>query len=227
MGLKMKTFFKNYFLIAVCCFILLIPFLTLAAGRDETCATDADCAEGDCRYGRCYCTIGTTPTTCAGKVGSGNTCTADRSIRCLSGVCESGHCKNSAAGASCLSDAHCAEGECAGGKCACTDYICVVKTETESASAEEITPEIIRLEKPISEISAPKIIGNIIKTVLAIVGALALGMFVYGGFTWLTSGGSPDRVKKGKDILIWAVIGLVVIFASYTLVDFLLRALGL
>lgn len=85
----------------------------------------------------------------------------------------------------------------------------------------------IKLEAPITETSAPKIIGNIIKTILTIVGALALGMFVYGGFTWLTSGGSPDRIKKGRDILVWAVIGLVIIFASYTLVDFLLRAFGL
>jgi uncharacterized membrane protein YjfL (UPF0719 family) len=51
-------------------------------------------------------------------------------------------------------------------------------------------------------------------------------MFVYGGFTWLTSGGSAERIKKGKDILVWAVIGLVVIFASYTAVDFVLTALG-
>lgn len=84
----------------------------------------------------------------------------------------------------------------------------------------------IKLESPITETSVSKIIGNIIKTLLAIVGALALAMFVYGGFTWLTSGGSPERVKKGKDILIWAIIGLTVIFASYTLVDFLLRAFG-
>jgi uncharacterized membrane protein YjfL (UPF0719 family) len=43
---------------------------------------------------------------------------------------------------------------------------------------------------------------------------------------WLTSGGSPDKIKKGMDVLIWAAIGLIVIFASYTLVEFVFEALG-
>jgi len=81
-------------------------------------------------------------------------------------------------------------------------------------------------ENPLGVTSVPRLIGNVIKTVLAIVGALALAMFIYGGFTWLTSGGSAEKIKKGKDILMWAVIGLVVIFASYSLVDFLLTAFG-
>jgi len=51
-------------------------------------------------------------------------------------------------------------------------------------------------------------------------------MFVYGGLIWLTSGGTPDKIKKGMDVLLWAAIGLVVIFASYTLVDFVFTALG-
>ncbi len=101
-----------------------------------------------------------------------------------------------------------------------------------SSPAAEAVPEKIKLENPLGgsgagEVTSPtRLIGNIIKTILTIVGALALAMFVYGGFTWLTSAGSPEKVKKGKDILIWAVIGLIVIFTSYTAVDFVLTALG-
>jgi hypothetical protein len=87
-------------------------------------------------------------------------------------------------------------------------------------------PAPINLTNPIAATNVPQLIGSIIQAVLGIVGALALLMFVYGGFMWLTSGGSPDKIKKGKDILIWAVIGLAVIFASYALVDFVIRALG-
>ncbi len=131
-------------------------------------------------------------------------------------------------GEACTSDTDCTEGDCAGGKCICTGNVCTLKEAAEEAvPTKGVTPEVIKLEAPITETSAPRIIGNIIKAVLALVGALALGMFIYGGFTWLTSGGSPDRIKKGRDILVWAVIGLIVIFASYTLVDFLLRSFGL
>ncbi|MCK4539930.1 hypothetical protein KAU09_02120 [Candidatus Parcubacteria bacterium] len=39
--------------------------------------------------------------------------------------------------------------------------------------------------------------------------------FIYGGFTWMLAAGSSEKVQKGKDILIWATLGLVVIFSAY------------
>ena len=68
-------------------------------------------------------------------------------------------------------------------------------------------------------------IGAIIKTILGIVGALALVMVIYGGFMWMTSGGKADQVKKGKDTLVWAVAGLALIFFSYVLVNFVITAM--
>jgi hypothetical protein len=102
-------------------------------------------------------------------------------------------------------------------------------TEEESevpVSESEIFPTY-QINSPIGSVTGPELIGRIIKTALGIVGALALLMFIYGGFTWLTSGGSSDKIEKGRNILTWATIGMVVVFASYTLVDFLLRAFGL
>jgi len=81
-------------------------------------------------------------------------------------------------------------------------------------------------ENPTGVATVPTLISNIIKAVLGIVGAVALFMFVWGGFTWLTSGGNPDKIKTGKDVLVWATIGLLVIFASYTLVETIFKALG-
>ncbi|MEA1963227.1 MAG: pilin [Patescibacteria group bacterium] len=73
--------------------------------------------------------------------------------------------------------------------------------------------------------SPNELIGQIINGVLGIVGSLALVMFIYGGFVWMLAAGSNEKVQKGKDILIWATIGLVVIFASYAIVDFVLRGI--
>lgn len=68
------------------------------------------------------------------------------------------------------------------------------------------------------------IIGNIIKAILGIVGSLALAVFIFGGFTWVTSGGNEEKIKKGKDMIVWASLGLAVIFASYALVRFVIEA---
>ena len=70
-----------------------------------------------------------------------------------------------------------------------------------------------------------QIIGSAIKVFLGIVGSVALVMFFYGGYLWLISGGSSDKIKKGKDTLIWATIGLIVIFGSGILVRTVINAL--
>jgi len=76
---------------------------------------------------------------------------------------------------------------------------------------------------PAVQLGTPQqFIGRIINSALGIVGSLALLMFIYGGFIWLTSAGSADKVTKGKNVLIWATIGLIVIFMSYAATKFVL-----
>jgi len=71
----------------------------------------------------------------------------------------------------------------------------------------------------------PALIGQVINAVLGIVGSLALLMFVYGGLLWMTAGGKDERVTQGKNVLIWATLGMVVIFASYAIVKLLFQSL--
>ncbi|OGF21666.1 hypothetical protein A2316_01250 [Candidatus Falkowbacteria bacterium RIFOXYB2_FULL_38_15] len=59
-----------------------------------------------------------------------------------------------------------------------------------------------------------------------ILGALALLFFIYGGVTWLTAGGSPERVDKGRKILIGAVVGIAITIGAWFLIDLLQQALG-
>ncbi|MBU1987477.1 MAG: pilin [Patescibacteria group bacterium] len=82
------------------------------------------------------------------------------------------------------------------------------------------------LENPLKTDSPQALIGKIINAALGIVGSLALVMFIYGGFMWMMAGGNAERVQKGKDTLVWAALGLVIIFSSYALVRFVLKAIG-
>lgn len=68
---------------------------------------------------------------------------------------------------------------------------------------------------------------NVSELILGLVGSLTLLMFVYGGVTLIFSGGNKDSVERGKTIITNAVIGLVIVFASYTIIQFTLSALGL
>ena len=81
------------------------------------------------------------------------------------------------------------------------------------------------LTNPLNARTVPELIANILKAVIGIVGALALLVFIYGGFIWLTSGGDSGKVGAGKEAMKWAAVGLVVIFTSYGLVRFVFSAI--
>lgn len=88
-------------------------------------------------------------------------------------------------------------------------------------------PQTVTLSNPLGAGATPQtVIGKVISQVLGIVGAVALLMFIYGGLTWMTAMGNEQSIKKGKDILMWSSIGLIVIFTSYALVRFVLQAIG-
>ncbi len=67
---------------------------------------------------------------------------------------------------------------------------------------------------------------NVYECILCIVGALILMMLVFGSFMLLTSAGSDNRVGLGKKIILGAVIGGIIVFFSYLIVNFTVKALG-
>ena len=101
-------------------------------------------------------------------------------------------------------------------------------TVTELTGTKEVkvsdTPKVPKqLPNPLGTDNPNVLIGNIINFILGFVGTIALVLFIYGGFTWMLSAGAPAKVKKGKDIIIWSVIGLFVVFAAYILVRFVIQ----
>jgi len=77
-----------------------------------------------------------------------------------------------------------------------------------------------KLINPLPTTNIPELLGNALGKALGIVGSIALALFIYGGFTWMTAGGNTARVTTGRNVLVWASIGLIVIFLSYALLTF-------
>jgi len=102
---------------------------------------------------------------------------------------------------------------------------CKPAPETETPSSGPSTSAKASGLDPSGGRDIPTIIGGAIKAVLGVAGAMALFMFVYGGLITLTSAGSPERIKKGKDVLIWATVGLIIIFGSFYMVDFVISGI--
>src|SRR3989344_7003769 len=90
----------------------------------------------------------------------------------------------------------------------------------------QVSQAQVAVTNPLGSVNdIPSLVSNIITGILGIVGALALFMFVWGGVLWLTSGGNSDRIQKGKYTLVWATLGLFIIFASYGLLRVIIDAL--
>ena len=64
------------------------------------------------------------------------------------------------------------------------------------------------------------------QAIFGIIGSIAFLMFIYGGFTIILAQGSAEKFKKGYGIVFAAVIGLLISFAAYIIVDLVLEALN-
>ena len=83
----------------------------------------------------------------------------------------------------------------------------------------------VELQNPIGINDPRVIIGNIIRAILGLVGSIALAIFILGGFYWVTSAGSEEKITKCKNMIMWATFGLAVIFFAYAIVTFVVGAI--
>jgi predicted small integral membrane protein len=61
---------------------------------------------------------------------------------------------------------------------------------------------------------------NIVNILLFIVGAISVVMIIVGGMMYATSAGDSAQVTKAKNILMYAIVGLVVSFVAFAVVQF-------
>ena len=72
----------------------------------------------------------------------------------------------------------------------------------------------------------PIIIQNIVQAALAFSGLVALVIIIYSGITYITSHGDPQKVESAKKTMTWAIVGLVIIFLSFFLVNLISKLTG-
>jgi len=66
------------------------------------------------------------------------------------------------------------------------------------------------------------IIGTIITLVFIIAVIIALAFLIWGGIRWILSGGDKAGVEAARNTIVAAIIGLVVVFLSYFILNFVI-----
>lgn len=68
--------------------------------------------------------------------------------------------------------------------------------------------------------------SSILNVVMLIAAILVFAMLIWGGVEWITSGGEKSKAESARNKLTAAVIGLVIIAASYALITLIVQFLG-
>lgn len=93
-----------------------------------------------------------------------------------------------------------------------------VLTYLHNFAAALLSPGDIGYQGPTTE---SNLMNNILMPVYFWAGVVAVGFVVYGGFMYVLSNGEPSKVKKAKDTLLYAIIGLVIVLFAFAITSFI------
>lgn len=65
----------------------------------------------------------------------------------------------------------------------------------------------------------PTLFSNVVSVLLTLSGVAALFFIIFSGIKFITSGGDPKQVEGARKTLTYAIIGLIVIFLAYFIVN--------
>ncbi len=91
---------------------------------------------------------------------------------------------------------------------------------TPRASSSFSVGTYLKAENQQDFVSLPEYIVRLINTLSMMIGSFAFLAIVIGGFMMVTSGGREASITKGKDIIKYAVLGLIVALAAFFITSF-------
>ena len=69
-------------------------------------------------------------------------------------------------------------------------------------------------------------IVNAVNFGLGFLGLIAVIVVIYGGFMYVTAAGEEEKTTKGKQSIMYAMIGIIIILVSYALVNTVIKGVG-
>ncbi|MBR3414874.1 hypothetical protein IKG73_02555 [Candidatus Saccharibacteria bacterium] len=66
---------------------------------------------------------------------------------------------------------------------------------------------------------------NIINVIIAVLGIVAVIFVIVGAVQYITSQGDPGKMKKARDTIIYAILGVVLAGLAFAIVNFVLANL--
>ena len=84
----------------------------------------------------------------------------------------------------------------------------------------------VEIENPVTSDSLWELLSKVIDFIFYISISIASLMIIIGAYFFLTSAGEPGKVQTAKNVILYALIGLVVVFLSKAIINLLLEIFG-
>ena len=80
---------------------------------------------------------------------------------------------------------------------------------------------LVNIDNPITTADFNELVENILNWVLGIAGSVALLMLIAGGVMYATAAGSEEKLKSAKKTVLYAILGVVIVILSYSMIKVL------
>ncbi len=101
-----------------------------------------------------------------------------------------------------------------------------VWAQTGLETAQDISVNVAEAAGVNAQTDLVTIIGRIINIALGFVGVILLVILIYAGYEYMTAGGDGEKVKKAVTRIRNAIIGLIIIAASFAITNWILSMLA-
>jgi len=77
------------------------------------------------------------------------------------------------------------------------------------------------------ELTIPNIVSGAIRLILVMAALVAFVFLIIGGIRWVTSGGDKEKTARAQQTLTAALVGLVIVFASWAIIKLIETFFGI
>lgn len=181
--------------------------------RDEACVNSSDCCSQE--FFEC------SSNTCQPKCPDDGSCRYNPANPHLSNICCDDN-KFCSTDNKCIENGACTQGGCCGFNSICNnDGECV-----DAAMGGECSPflkPIPGAPTPDKTIPLKDLLTGIVAILYPLAIILGMGYLIFGGYKLISSQGSPEEVKSAQEMLTSAIIGMIFIILSATILRFVLN----
>ena len=91
---------------------------------------------------------------------------------------------------------------------------------------EQMGMDVIAENTNLSDSDPRQTVARLIDVAMLLLGIIAVGIVLLGGFKWMTAGGNEDKVGEAKKLMGAGVIGLIIVLSAWGIATFILQRLS-